>query len=453
LTPATILVVEDEEIIARALLRMLKNMDYYPCCATGTGDEAVMKAREYVPDLVLMDIGIPGTINGIEAARIIRQELQIPVIFVTAFTDDATLDKVKCVGPYGYVRKPFTDRDLKIAIELALYRKSAEIPDKQKAISEDRQVIPAEMPGNPDEDYEEYTILPDIRTLFLQDFFNDLVLLVYTSAEVKEPVFSTFIERGLKLRGNLLFAYSLSRAHWRFQDEIHQGKIRVCRMKNGDLSLLTEALSDHGDLSPGVDPAPLRFIIDFSDRFDPGDILAAVDLILAIRKKGVPIVGVIALDAGTYDADMIKSISQRIPKVIVTTSRGMAISCADHSFPLETLSFLPQPAVNETVKKILEPVILSLLEKPKSGYDILHEIQDRYNVIIPQVRVYTQLYALQKQGYLSVNAVGKSKLYSPTETGKTYIHQKLQEFRAVFPHILAGMSDRTPETGTQTEKE
>ena len=116
-------------------------------------------------------------------------------------------------------------------------------------------------------------------------------------------------------------------------------------------------------------------------------------------------------------------------------------------FPLRTVHFppnrsrlVPQATIDDVVKKSLEPVVLSLLDKPISGYDIVHEIHNRYNVLIPQARIYTYLYDLENKGYLAMKTSGKSKLYSPTESGKKYIHNRLNEFKFVFRHILG---DRT----------
>ena len=90
---------------------------------------------------------------------------------------------------------------------------------------------------------------------------------------------------------------------------------------------------------------------------------------------------------------------------------------------------------------MLEPVVLSLLQKPISGQDILLEIRGR-NLTIPKARVYMLLYDLQKKGYLSVKVMGKSKMYSPTDSGKKHIRQKLDEFTSTFHHILSEMADR-----------
>ncbi len=107
------------------------------------------------------------------------------------------------------------------------------------------------------------------------------------------------------------------------------------------------------------------------------------------------------------------------------------------SLPNRFLSF-PQATIDDVVKKSLELVVLSLLDKPISGNDIVHEIHNRFNVLIPQARVYMLLYDLEQNGYMEVRMSGKSKLYCPTEKGKKYISQKLNDIKLVFRHILGG---------------
>jgi CheY-like chemotaxis protein/DNA-binding PadR family transcriptional regulator len=449
----TILVVEDEEIISRDILTSLENMHYYPCCAVRTSDEAVAKARQFVPDLILMDIGIPGSMDGLDAAKVIRDELEIPVIFVTSHTDDPVIEKAKLVNPYGYVVKPFTDGGLKAAIEIALSRRSAEIVDKERKEQEDTDIILTGDDKELNEKNREYTSLPDVRTLFIKDFFNDIVLFLYTNAEVKEQVFTTFIEECLKTKGTVLFVHSQSKAHKKFLPEIHQGKMRVCRLKTGEMPLVLENISEYGETSVAADQTPLHFIIDFTERCDSEDILSAVDRILTIQNNGVPVKGIIAIAVGTADAGLIKTLSIKVPKVIVTTSSGTVISCPDHSFPSEPLSFLPQPVIDETVKKILEPLVLSLLEKPVSGFDILKEIQNRYNVQIPHARIYTLLYELRKMGYVTTRTEGQARVYYPTETGQLYIRKKLDEFKSAYSHILSDLPDRSAAINSRIKKQ
>ena len=120
-----ILVVDDEAIIAMQLEERLNAMGYTVAGMAATGQDAIDKAQKSAPDLVLMDIVMPGKLNGIEAARSIG-EMDIPVVFVTSYADDAIIEKAKQVRPYGYIVKPFNEQEIKAAIEVALFRKAAE---------------------------------------------------------------------------------------------------------------------------------------------------------------------------------------------------------------------------------------------------------------------------------------------------------------------------------------
>ncbi len=122
-----ILIVEDEIIVAEDLKEILEGMGYRVTGIAGTGTEAVDLAGRLRPDLILMDIVLDSSeIDGIEAAERIRRKSDIPVIYVTAFADDATLDRAKATGPTGYIIKPYNERDLRTAIELALSRNAVE---------------------------------------------------------------------------------------------------------------------------------------------------------------------------------------------------------------------------------------------------------------------------------------------------------------------------------------
>jgi len=122
----TILIVEDEAIVAGDIQLQLQKLGYNPLPPTGSGERAVVLAKELRPDLVLMDIQLSGTLSGIVAAQIIREELSIPVVFLTAFADDDTLIRAKNTEPFGYIHKPFTEQDLRIAIEMAVFKSKAE---------------------------------------------------------------------------------------------------------------------------------------------------------------------------------------------------------------------------------------------------------------------------------------------------------------------------------------
>jgi len=119
---ARILVVEDELIIAMGLQKRLQALGYTVSDVVSSGEDAVVKAITMQPDLVLMDIGLSGEITGIEAAERIRLEVDIPVIYLTAYADPDSLRRAKITEPFGYIIKPYEDRDLHSTIEMALYK-------------------------------------------------------------------------------------------------------------------------------------------------------------------------------------------------------------------------------------------------------------------------------------------------------------------------------------------
>ena len=121
-----ILVVEDEILVARDLQDLLTEMGYEVPDIAGSGEEALGKIEALRPDLVLMDIRIRGDMDGIAVAEQVRRRYRIPVVYLTAYADDATVQRAKITEPFGYVLKPFQDRELETTIEIALYKHAAE---------------------------------------------------------------------------------------------------------------------------------------------------------------------------------------------------------------------------------------------------------------------------------------------------------------------------------------
>ncbi|MBH8553918.1 response regulator [Nostocaceae cyanobacterium CENA357] len=123
---AKILVVEDEAIVAKDLGNRLKKFGHIVTAIASSGQEAINKALEFSPDLVLMDIRLKGQIDGVEAAQEIRKHLDIPIIYLTAYADDHTLERAKITDPFGYLLKPFKERELQTNIEIALTKHQLE---------------------------------------------------------------------------------------------------------------------------------------------------------------------------------------------------------------------------------------------------------------------------------------------------------------------------------------
>lgn len=121
-----ILIVEDERIIAEDIRRTLLNFGYDVTGIASSGVDALNRANEIQPHLVLMDIVLDGNMSGVETAEEIRKIYNIPVIYLTAYADDVTLQSAKVTGPYGYILKPFEERELHTTIEMAFYKHKME---------------------------------------------------------------------------------------------------------------------------------------------------------------------------------------------------------------------------------------------------------------------------------------------------------------------------------------
>ena len=121
-TGTKILVVEDESVVARDLERSLTDLGYDVTDCVTSGEEALISAEERRPDVVLLDIRLRGQIDGIEAASLLRARYRVPVVYLTAYSDDDTLWRAARSEPYGYIVKPFTSREVRSAVEIARYK-------------------------------------------------------------------------------------------------------------------------------------------------------------------------------------------------------------------------------------------------------------------------------------------------------------------------------------------
>ena len=121
-----ILIVDDDVIISMTLEELLTSMGYDIVGAASSGEEAVEMSRHLNPDLILMDIVLPGKMDGIDAAAKIRAELDIPVIFITGYEEERLVGRAKLVEPFGYILKPFKEHQISATIDIALHKKDME---------------------------------------------------------------------------------------------------------------------------------------------------------------------------------------------------------------------------------------------------------------------------------------------------------------------------------------
>jgi PAS domain S-box-containing protein len=157
MSKASVFIVEDEGIVADDIRETLINLGYTVAGTERFGEIAIEKVKKLEPNLVLMDIHLAGTLDGIDAAEKIRTLYHIPVIFLTAHADETSLERAKVTEPYGYVLKPFNERELHSSIEMALYKHQMEvlahenertiqilvnaIPDAVMLLDHNRQII------------------------------------------------------------------------------------------------------------------------------------------------------------------------------------------------------------------------------------------------------------------------------------------------------------------------
>ncbi|SDU06754.1 response regulator [Desulfobacula phenolica] len=135
-----ILIVEDEYIIANDIQTSLESMGYEVCGMAASGKKALALAKDLSPDLILMDIMLKGNMDGIETAAKIQKKFNISVIFLSAYSDDGILQRAKETLPFGYLIKPFRDRELKAAIEMAIYKQKME-KEREQLIRELKQAL------------------------------------------------------------------------------------------------------------------------------------------------------------------------------------------------------------------------------------------------------------------------------------------------------------------------
>ncbi|MBK5276861.1 MAG: response regulator [Desulfuromonadales bacterium] len=176
MTTARILLVDDETLSSELVRRMLSNIGYNVCAVANNGNEALEKAVELSPDLILMDIGLRGGMTGIAAAEKIQKVVDTPIVYLTAFTDEATIESAKMTQPFGYIVKPFSVGKLRSAIEIALYRHKMERQLKERERS--YHVLAENLPGII---YRQQLV--DGRV----DFFNDMVSVITGYAPEELP--------------------------------------------------------------------------------------------------------------------------------------------------------------------------------------------------------------------------------------------------------------------------
>nr|NQU89413.1 response regulator [Bacteroidota bacterium] len=143
-----ILVVEDEFLVAADIEESLESLGYIVQNAVPTGSAAIAEVEKNLPDIILMDIMLKGDMTGIEAATQIRQRHNVPIIYLTANADISTIEKAKISLPYGYIIKPFTEKDLQTNIEIARFKFESDLRSKMESDQYNRFFQSPDAPRN-----------------------------------------------------------------------------------------------------------------------------------------------------------------------------------------------------------------------------------------------------------------------------------------------------------------
>ena len=188
MTQLKVMIVEDELITAEAIAILLKKLNYNPIAIVSSGEEAISKIRNLNLDLVLMDIILSGTMDGIETAKIINTNHNIPIIFITAYGDKKTLNRAKLSEPYGYIVKPITNEDdLLPTIELAMYNHQVKNKLKKghekfeqikQLVQPDKNILPSQVNNPLEKGNDPEQANEDIDPMLEIDVFGEKINLV-----------------------------------------------------------------------------------------------------------------------------------------------------------------------------------------------------------------------------------------------------------------------------------
>ncbi|MGH1397573.1 MAG: hybrid sensor histidine kinase/response regulator [Trichormus sp.] len=229
MNPIRILIVEDEQLVADDLRETLEYLGYIVCDLVASGEQAILKAEILQPDLVLMDIRLEGEMDGIEASFEIQSRFHLPVVYLTANADRATLDRAKASHPFGYILKPFDERILGTTIEIALSRHQAEIEVKKALVAArtEQQIAEAEN----------------------QQTSQNLYIAVH---EFRNPITT------IKLSAEMLKAYGDQMSEQRKQNHINRIESATDSLTNLLENILTLGKSESANLV--FDPQPLDVV-------------------------------------------------------------------------------------------------------------------------------------------------------------------------------------------------
>ncbi len=258
-------------------------------------------------------------------------------------------------------------------------------------------------------------------------------LFLYSNGVDKYHYFSQYIHQGIRQSEHCLYAYYHTKLRSALQSDIAAKRISVLELRDSidELPQVIDHICDGTNEGQGT-----RCVFDFSRIDDFRSIVKVKQQILEMQDAGVPISVLLALDTSSMTSAETSEIVWGIPHITIMTANETVVSLRPEPRNTPRIDVADRTVVEDVVKKLLEPLILSYLTRPVSGYDILRGINERFHVIIPMARVYSYLYDLEKKEYLETRTEGRSKVYSATRAGEEYIHHRKQEIHAILKHVF-----------------
>jgi hypothetical protein len=271
------------------------------------------------------------------------------------------------------------------------------------------------------------------NTVLLSHQLPATSLLLYSNGVNKYHYFVQYLNQGIQQSEHCLYAYYHTRLRSTLQSDILARRISIFELRGSIDEVLHIICQIHEE---GGRDRGTRCLFDISRIDDFQKIVGIKQQILYLQDAGAPISALFAFDINSMTGVEVSEFVQDIANTTILTANETIISLQSNSIDPPHIDLADRAVVEDVVKKLLEPLILSCLTRPVSGYDILREINEQFHVIVPMARVYSYLYDLEEKSYLETRTEGRSKMYVATRAGEEYIRRRREDIYAILRCIL-----------------
>ena len=325
---------------------------------------------------------------------------------------------------------------------------------------------------------EQMTFPIDGRTIIFNKLQKgDCILFLYGGDDKRlQRSFRSFISNGLENDELCFYAFDSKKRLSLdiFKKHAENGKLHIFPMDGGAIDDLNVKLSEMYDYVESGEHDALRLLIDFGDLVSQSNVENIIDCEERILRKSkefyrrrwtrakyihkerteelFPLVAISAFDVTSLDREMMDALIGLHEKMVISTPNESTVVLPNFSLSNQfdgnpSIDAISQEAMKQSVKKNLENIALSVLQKePMCGYDVIKTISHQYHVFLSQATVYPLLYSLEEQGLLETKNDGRAKIYAPTERGKKIIESKLDEFTKAQEYLYNSINTKKSST-------